>query len=60
MNIEIKSKIDFDENTYDIAFGLAKRLLINNKQSLLKRKNNIVYIAKMRKIKVTVNIFNEV
>lgn len=56
MDIKIKSRFKFDENLYDKAFGLAKSILINDKQSAIKHIGSYTLTAKRTPNSVYVRI----
>lgn len=59
MDIKVKSEFDFDENTYDAAFGLAKSMAISGKKTAVKRRGSYVFTAKQRKSSIVVTILKE-
>ena len=56
MDIKIKSNIDFCESLYDVAFGMAKSILLNGKKSAVRRKGEFVFTAKAKDDSVVVTI----
>lgn len=59
MNVKIKSDFDFQETLYDRAFGLAKKMIINDKKSGVSRSGSFVCTAKNKDGEVIVTIRKE-